>query len=232
MLETEFDVREMASYGIVEAANYLSLPVSTLRSWVLGGNYQTTAGRKIFTPVIDIADKAGRSLSFLNLVEIHVLMAIRRHHTVPLPRVRKALDYLQREFESSHPLAREQFETDGMNLFVSRFGQLINISEEGQLAMRDVLRAHLARIERDADGFPVRLYPFTRWRSLAEPKLIAIDPGVSFGKPVIAGTRIPTASVAERYKSGESIGEIARRFGRSTVEVEEAIRCELRVDAA
>lgn len=198
----------------------------------MGGTYNTTVGRKTFPPVIDLADKRGRSLSFINLVEIHVLMAIRRQHTVPLPRVRTAIDYIRREFQSTHPLANEQLETDGMDLFITRFGQLINISKEGQLAMRDVLRAHLDRIERDAGGLPIRLYPFTRWRGLAEPKLVMIDPAISFGKPVIAGTKIPTAAIAERYKAGASILDLVGEFGRSTIEIEEAIRCELQVEAA
>lgn len=82
---TAADVREMPAYGIAEAAGYLRLPKSTLRAW--------TMGQRDFRPVIEIADRAGRKLSFLNLVEAFLLAGIRREHTVPLPKVRKALDY-------------------------------------------------------------------------------------------------------------------------------------------
>jgi uncharacterized protein (DUF433 family) len=38
--------------------------------------------------------------------------------------------------------------------------------------------------------------------------------------------------IAERYKAGESIDALADDYGRSRLEIEEAIRCELEVQAA
>lgn len=100
------------------------------------------------------------------------------------------------------------------------------------MAMREVLQAHLQRIERDPSGLVIRLYPFTRKRQLDEPKLISIDPRISFGKPVLNGTGIPTVILAERYKAGESMEELARDYDRPRMEIEEAIRCELQLEAA
>jgi uncharacterized protein (DUF433 family) len=76
-----------------------------------------------------------------------------------------------------------------------------------------------------------RLFPFTRKRQPDEPKAVVIDPYVSFGRPVLAGTGIATAVVAERYKAGESIADLAEDYGRQALEIEEAIRCELSVQA-
>ena len=81
-------------------------------------------------------------------------------------------------------------------------------------------------------GIPVRLYPFTRERKSKEPKAIVIDPYISFGRPVLIGTGIATSVIAQRYKAGESIAELAEDYGRSMSEIEEAIRCELWLDAA
>ena len=67
---------------------------------------------------------------------------------------------------------------------------------------------------------------------LREPKVVVIDPRISYGRPVLAGTGIPTAVVAERYKAGESIDELAEDYGRSRKEIEETIRCELWLEAA
>ena len=172
----------------------------------------------------------------MNLVEIHVLDAIRRKHNIPLEKVRIAVSYLSKQFPSKHPLADQEFETDGLNLFVKTFSQLINISQDGQLAMRELIQAHLQRIERDLTGIPVRLYPFTRKRDLLEPKeepkAVVIDPQVSFGRPVLAGTGIATAVVAERYKAGESEDDLADDYGLERLKIEEAIRCELWLEAA
>lgn len=189
-----------------------------------------------FEPLISLPEADTKLLSFINLVEAHVLGAIRRLHRISLQKVRKALRFLLERLPSPHPLADQNFETDGLHLFVERYGQLINISDEGQLAMRAILQAYLQRIERDASGIPAKLYPFTRdgrdGQTPSEPRIIVIDPHVSFGRPVLFGTGIPTAVIAERYKAGESIDELAGDYGRQRLEIEEAIRCELQLEAA
>jgi len=226
------DPRELPSYALLETAHYLQIPQATIRSWVVGRHYPTKAGRIFFRPIIGLPDIDRPLLSFMNLVEAYILDAIRRQHKIQLPKVRKALEYLGRTFSSMHPLADHQFETDGLDLFIEKYGKLINISLAGQLAVRTLVQAYLRRIERDTQGIPIRLYPFTRKREIDEPKAIVIDPYVSFGRPVLVGTGIATAVIAERYKAGESVDGLAGDYDRQRFEIEEAIRCELQVQAA
>jgi uncharacterized protein (DUF433 family) len=225
----------MPAYGIREVAHYLQILPSTLRSWVKGRTYPTDAGPKRFEPLIALPESTNRGppiLSFINVVEVHVLDAWRREHRIAMPKVREALTYLEQRLPSKHPLADQKFATDGVDLFIEKYGRLINISQQGQLAMSSILRVYLSRIERDAAGVPVTLYTFTRTRSADEPKVIAMDPYVSFGRPVLAGTGITTAIIAERYKAGESIEELARDYDRVPRDIQEAIRCELDAKAA
>jgi uncharacterized protein (DUF433 family) len=223
---------EQPAYSLTEASRYLSIPSATLRSWVAGRNYPTESGPRFFRPIIQLPDDVRAGLSFVNLVEAHVSGAIQRHHQVPLSKIRKAIHYLRKHFSSKHPLAEQRFQTDGIDLFIDKFGQLINVTQSGQIALRELLKAHLHRVEHDATGTVVRLYPFTRKHDLHEPKVVVIDPHISYGRPVLVGTGIPTAVVAERYKAGESIDELAEDYGRSRKEIEEAIRCELWLEAA
>jgi uncharacterized protein (DUF433 family) len=171
-------------------------------------------------------------LSFVNLVEAHVLDAVRREFHVKFPKVRSAIDYLRRGFGSDHPLAEQKIETDGRDLFIRSFGRLIAASRAGQLAMPELIGSYLRRIEWDQQGLARRLYPFTRERAAEQPKVVVIDPRISFGRPVLAGTGIRTAVVAERYKAGESIEDLTKDYGRDRLEIEEAIRCELYAEAA
>jgi uncharacterized protein (DUF433 family) len=221
------DRRDIPSYGTMEAAHYLRVPPATIRDWVSGRYYPTTAGKQFAKPIIHLPDPERKVLSFMNLVEVHVLDAIRREHKIPLDKVRRALQYLSKQLPSPHPLADREFETDGMDLFIQKVDELINLSQDGQLAMRTLLEAHLRRIERDASGIPIKLYPFTRKGEPEQPKAVVIDPQVSFGRPVLAGTGIATAIIAERYKAGESIEDLAEDYGRPPIEIQEAIRCEL-----
>jgi uncharacterized protein (DUF433 family) len=209
----------MPAYRVPETAHYLGLPQSTVRYW--------SAGRNSYEPLITTASTTPLVLSFLNLVELHLLAAIRRKHTVSMPSVRRAIDYLKKSYQSNHPLLARELETDGLDLFIRSYGELINISQAGQIAMRHVVEAALQRIERDTNDIPIKLYPFTRAQIDNSPTLIVIDPTLSGGRPVIAGTGLATEVIAERYKAGESIEDLARDYGRSYTEIEEAIRCEL-----
>jgi uncharacterized protein (DUF433 family) len=225
------DPRLAPAYSLVEAAHHLRMPEETLRSWVAGRLYPVGGRSKRSRPLIHLDDPGKHFLSFINLVEAHVLAAIRRRYGVKLPKVRKALDYVRREFHVERPLIDECFQTDGLDLFVERYGKLINASHEGQQAMKEILGIYLKRIERDGKGLPIKLYPFTRDTQaqglpISDPRLVVINPAVSFGRPVIAGTGIPVSAIYERYKAGDSVADLARDFRLETGAIEEAIRSE------
>jgi len=229
------DPRNLPAYSLQEASRYTSVSLNTLRSWVHGRSYPTDHGSKFWKPIIERPSTQEASLSFTNLIEVHVLSAMRRTHKVSMITVRRSLDYLGREFKSDHPLAEHNFETDGLDLFVEKYGQLINVSKGGQIAMKDIMRVYLKRIERDEKGIARQLFPFTRLTTdehRNDPKIVAINSMIAFGKPVIVGTGIPTAIIAERYKTGESIADIADDYRRNVNEIEEAIRCEFEIRAA
>lgn len=222
---TNEDVRETPAYAISEAAEYLRIPKSTLRAWVLGQRYGKTD--RFFKPVIAIADREGRKLSFINVVEAFVLAGIRREHNVPLPTVRKAVDYLRRAFKTARPLAEEQFETDGVELFVEKFGTLVGASQEGQLQIKEVIRERLKRVLRDPAGVPKKIVLFATHGERGKGNVV-LDPRYSFGRPVLDGYGLRTAVVSERFQAGEKIEALARDYGVPADAIENAIRCERR----
>ena len=227
------DPRDIPAYSISEAAHYLGVPTSTLRSWFAGQTYHHDGERRQFHAVIRPADPKSHSLSFSNLVEAYVLTAIRRKHHIGLPTIRRSINYLVKKLGSKRPLLEEQFATHGADLFVERVGQIINLSKNGQIEMADLIRAYLERVERDAKGVPIKLYPFMRSQPPREqPRTVVIDPRVSFGRPVVAGTGIPTAVLAEQFKAGDTVPVLAKDYGASEEAVWDAIRCELDLKAA
>lgn len=223
------DPREIPAYRYVDAALYLNIPSPTLRSWIKGYYYKVKGGRKFFKPILSLPDPSTPLLCYTNLVEAFVLSSLRRKHKIDLNKIRVAIRFLQSEFKSSHPLAEHRFETNGIDIFVEKYGQLINAGRDGQLAMRQVLHDYLTRVEHDPSGKAARLYPFIRRNGTEQPKNVVINPYVSFGKPVISGTGLPTRVVAERYKAGDSIPKLASDYGRKEEEIDDAIRYELRI---
>jgi uncharacterized protein (DUF433 family) len=222
------DPRTIPSYSIGDAARYLRIPSSTIRSWTVGYPYRVKDGSNFFSPLIDIPKrKTSILLSFTNLVEVHILRAIRQDHQIKLNKVREALDYIDEQFNIPHPLATEKFRTDGVDLFIEKYGSLINASQATQLDFKSELYTHLERIEPDDSGLAIKIYPFTRSREENNPKIVVIDPRIAFGRLVIANTGIPTSVLKERYWAGDSIDKLAYDYDCDRLTIEEAIRCEL-----
>lgn len=224
---------ETPTYPFVEAAHYLNIPLSTLRAWSLGQGYRAGGETRRFLPIIRLDGNQRRAMSFLNLVEAHVLAAIRRQHHVSLPKVRQALGYVSKGLNSPRPLAQADFQTNGVELFVEKLGSLVNVNREGQTEMAELMRDHLKRIERNTQGVPVRLFLFTRKDEIRDqPSSVVVDPKVAFGRPVLAGRAVPTAVLADRFKAGDTLTQLAEDYDTSPQNIEEALRCELERKAA
>lgn len=219
------DRRDLPSYGLQEAARCLALPASTVRVWSVGLPYRSGGQEKFMRPLITPAQPTPLTLSFWNLVEVYVLATIRRKHEVSMPKVRTALGYVKHELGVSRPLIGQDFFTDGAHLFVERYGKLINASKHGQAAMESVLRESLERIERDEKGLALRLYPWLHEPG-SEPRVVEIDPFRAAGRLVIAKTGIPTEALAERWRAGETIEELAADYDLPKDQIEAALRWE------
>ena len=227
-IKENISIFDTPAYPASEVSSILNLPLATVKSWAFGYNYK--AGQKRFQPVITPADQTRRLLSFANLCELHILSAIRRHHKVRLAKVRDSIEYLHRLGSSQHPLLDNSLQTNNIDLFVEHASQLLNISRDGQIAMRGDFEEALARIERDSKGSPIRLFPYSRTSKSAidHPKAVVIDPRVSFGRPMLTSAAIPTEIIADRFLAGDSPTEMAKDYRVDEKEIEEAIRFEQR----
>ena len=234
MAKWDGDIYNAPAYSVTDAARYLRIPVVTLRSWVKERPSITEKGAEkgqAVAPLIQRPNLELPHLSFTNLIEAHVLRIIRETHQVKLDKVRKALDYMSQQFNTSHPLATKKFQTDGIDLFVNQMDKLVNVSRSGQLAMRETLKHLLTRVEWDEKDIADRLFPFVQPEGDAA-KALYIDPRISFGKPVIAGKGISTAAIVDLYESGEDIEDIADEFDCTPDQIKAAIQFESLSQAA
>jgi uncharacterized protein (DUF433 family) len=226
------DRRELPKYGIKEAARALGMPTATLNSWVNGRKYPAAGGERFFKPLIDL--KAPGLLSFYNLVEAHILLSTRKKHEVEIPVIRRAMDYVRKAYPSAHPLLSENFLTDGKDLFIKKLAaaqgqeQTINVSRYGQLGIGPILDFYLHRIERDEQGWPIKLFPIRlNWPgdvTQDPPRVVVIDPAVSSGRPVVNGTGVMAEVIVGRFNTGEGVESIAEDYGLQVAQIEEVIR--------
>ena len=211
---------KIPAYSAVEVARISQVAPSTVRNWVFGE-------RKVIFP----ASAKNKQLSFENLVEVHVLSALRKDHGVTFQQVRKAVRFLRKELKDQHPLASQMMLTDGVNIFVKHLGKLIGANQDGQQAITEAIEPFLKRVQRDKAGASVRLFPITRRESdspaVDSPWSIAVDPRVRFGRPFLVDCGVETSAIADRVRAGESLEDLAMDFGVDGETILEAIRYEL-----
>ena len=94
-------LRDRPAYPLGEAARYVRVAPATLRSWVVGRPYATNSGVRHSPALIKLADHERRLLSFNNLIESHVLRALRTARGIPVKAIRKALQYAADELGES-----------------------------------------------------------------------------------------------------------------------------------
>ena len=204
------------------------MPSSTLKSWVAGRTYPVARGEKVWEPLIQRPDPADPRLSFSNLVEAHVVLALRKQYNVRMRQVRAALDFASSQLGIERVLLDPGLRAMPGHVFLERLRELTNLGARGQGAMPEILEAYLERIEWDPDGVPRRMFPVTRTDHLdSSPKILSIDPSVAFGRPTVRRRAITTAVIAERFRAGEGITGIADDYELEVSEVEEALRYEL-----
>src|ERR1035441_10271208 len=168
------DVREHPQYSVEDVARYLHIPLSTMAAWCRGQHWTVgrTGKKRHFEPLIKPANPDKGLLSFYNLAEAHVLRAT-QDKKVPLQNVRRALDYIRAAIPTSaHPLLSHEFMTYGKSVFIEHLGSTINATRYGQTAMRVLLDEYLERIDRDAFGMPIQVYPMST-------KVLSINPTIA-----------------------------------------------------
>jgi uncharacterized protein (DUF433 family)/DNA-binding transcriptional MerR regulator len=201
---------EVSNYSSVEAALYLRLKPEDVRRWVNEGVICSPRG----------------GISFLNLLELHILKCLRKEFRLPMQRIRRALEEYNETENSDHPFLDPRMETDGIHLFLHDGDEYMNLNRPKQRGFPQILSTYLRRIDRLENG-GLNFFPFIVGRDIHEPRTIQISPSISFGRPVLAGTGIATDVIAGRFRARDSISELAEEYGVSVSIVEDAIRWEL-----
>ena len=216
------DPRDIAAYTVAEAARYIHMPPQTLRAWIAGQSYGQHSNRPPFIPLVTAPEYNPLRLSFNNLIEAYTLRALRTKHGVSIHAAREAIEVAEQAFNIQrlfvHP---QQLRTDAGELFLEKYGALINLRKPGQNLLFQFFRECLKRIEIDDQLLPFRLYPGP------DKKTVMIDPTISFGRPVVSGRCISTAAIVDRLGSGESVQDVAEDYKLSEDQMSDAITYEL-----
>lgn len=225
-------IADAPAYTGAEVARLLALPPATVRAWFFGMPNST---EREFARVLTPADPARRLLSFVNLCEAHVLAIVRRSRRVPLPSVRTAMRHLAEKHHVENPLLSWRLVTNAHGgLFIDDGDDgLLEMTRSSQYAMREVLEQALSRIDWNERDTPVRLFPVPAYAGSPDtaPRQVVIDPAIRFGRPMLLGAGVTTEVIADRFRAGDTIDELAADFSVGSKAIEEAIRFQQRIES-
>src|SRR2546426_107152 len=117
------DPQDVAAYSIAEAATYLRIAPSTVRSWVAGREYPKQKGAGVFLPLLVIPQEHPPRLSFNNLVEAYVLRALRTQHGVSIDAARKAIAFATKSYKVERLLLSPELRANAGELLLDKYGE-------------------------------------------------------------------------------------------------------------
>lgn len=225
----ELAVLERRIYAMSDVDLYLGLPAGTARRWIDGYH----RGRQTYPPVIRAEHSGVDSVTWGEFVETN-LLAEYRSRGVSLQRLRPAVQRLRTEFATPYPLASAApfLDVAGRELVrqvqdatgVDRALYLV-VVRSGQVVLTDPAQAFADRAEFTGDDRTV-----TGLRTRPDTPDVRIDPLRQTGQPVIRS--VPTAVLAEGFRAGTSVAELADLYDLLPDQVIQAIRYEMRTTQA
>jgi uncharacterized protein (DUF433 family) len=208
-----------------EAAQYLGLPASTLRSWT-----QRQAGPAPLVHRLQPETPRSASLPFVGLVEAHILRGF-RELGLSAQGLRVSVTRLREQFNDEYALATQRLATDGVSLLVdmatSYDEPMWTRAIDGQAVIPKVIDRYLRFVTWSKDRYPTRLKLKTY-----QGADVIVDPRFAFGQPVLERQKIRVRDILDAFWAGESPRTVAAEFGVKADEVEAVIRSATRRHAA
>ncbi len=213
-------------YTIAEAAEIVGRPANTVRRWSVGHKRRYQGEPAEDQPLISIDGEvapAQAALSFLNLLELHMLSRYRNE--AALQAIRRALSFAAEELGEPRPLISVEFQVHGGDLF-TKFAKtpdgralLLNASKGGQLTLEKLVQSAVqATSDIDYEEDVSR-----RWWFKTRSVPVLVDTQVSGGHPITAETAVRVDAIASRHRDGYSVPEIQHDTGATETEVVAAI---------
>lgn len=218
---------ETGLYTVSDVSHLTNVHSARISRWVRGYSYASSKGRRrqqaVWEPEIP-AMEGFISLSFNDLLEIRFVHEF-REAGVALPKIRSTIMALRKETQTKYPFSRRMIFTDGKGLFEKLHDEngkplLIELSTKHKhYSFFTVTLPYLRKgLIFDERGFVRRWYPDKeKFRS------IVVDPKISFGRPVMEGTRINSSVLAAAAAAERSPESVADWFGIETDLVRQAI---------
>jgi uncharacterized protein (DUF433 family) len=230
------DALGQGAYGTAEALrliNFRCPPVTAPRKisrqtvvrWLGGKEHSQALWTPDFRP---IESEDAFDLSFRDLIELRFVKAF-RDAGLSLQTIRECFGRAVEVVHDARPFSTRRFRTDGKTIFFEitdgvREGELVDLKRRQNVFHR-IVEPSLHDLEFDADVL-ARWYPLGISR-----KSIVIDPGRSFGRPVVSDGGVPTETILRATEAEGSPERVARLYELPLAAVRDAVSFEKQLAA-
>ncbi|MDP3896607.1 MAG: hypothetical protein Q8Q62_08020 [Mesorhizobium sp.] len=192
-------------YTPADVTRLLRIPSGKVVRWLRGHFANGRWYEPLWRPQIDIGD--GRIyLGFRDLMEMRTADAFMTAGVSAIM-IRRAIEEARKIVTDERPLSTALFKTDGRSIFLEIAEQdkdpkLLDLFKR-QFVFKRIIEASLKGVEFEG-AVPARWWP------LSKEKKILVDPARSFGKPIEAESRVPTATLAAAAKAEGGIDQASK----------------------
>lgn len=212
----------MPIYPLAQVARVVGCNAGTLQTWMRGRNYTSGGQKRRSKPLFGNASIPRSALTFLDLIEAHMLNLVRKGYGIPMKNFRSAMEYLHGIGGNIHFLAHKDFVHDKRHLYLKADKHLISLSERGQHVNTIVISEGLQQLMYGEDGYADRFFPLIGGK---RQQNVMLTPSTGYGQPALARIGVNVSAISSRFDAGEHISDIALDYGATNEEIEEAIRC-------
>lgn len=217
--------KDAGSYEVTEAADYLRITMpeipgtaidissSKLMRWIRHG---------LADPALVPVSGYRMVITFEDLISMRVI-SFMRLFGISFPSIHRAHSWLKKTTGHDRPFATEVLwleELGAMGIYTKMENILAVANRGGQLAFSVLVKDNLIPVHNMTFG------EFGIASSWSPDKCVKIDPTVQFGRPCIAGTRIPTSDIAGMFWAGDSLEFLSSSYGLPLGQIESAIAWE------
>ena len=227
---------ETGLYSVRDVAQLTRAHPTRVSRWVKGYSYPSPKGRKHQEPLWEpeVPPLEGTiTLSFNDLLEILFVHEFRKEG-LSLAKIRSTVRALRRETSTKYPFSNRMIFTDGKELFEKLQdddGKPLFVQLSTKRKPYSFFHVTLPYLRKgmifDDRGVVRRWFPDKKNFSS-----IVVDPMISFGRPVIDGTRLNTSVLASAASAKHSIESVADWFGIDSGVVQEAVSFHQKYKAA
>jgi uncharacterized protein (DUF433 family) len=216
------DLRYQPLYTFADVDRLAQVSHGTARRWLEGYTARRADGSAVRHPPVGRVSTAQDGVSFVDLIEV-VAIGRLKARGFGLRTIRRIVENCQTVLGIERPLVSLRFKTGGRDIFVDLGERLVEVGRHrGLQAWAEILAPFLEDLDYAADDI------VTAWWPVGRDQRVQIHPAYGFGRPVVAGTGVPTEVIRELFEAKESMERIAQELNLTPRDVESALRYELR----